>query len=172
MKSSYLTVAFILAVFLLHSQTKLKTTLTADHKLIKYSKVFIIPPSGFRKNSNSIGYANNETGANVGAIQENKSIKSIINHLSEKYLLGKKYKIIEIKKYKINNMSAVWYELESEFYDRVTIKYILVIGNKKEHALIEAYCPKEYPLACIALKRSIFTTYYDTDSTYIKEISP
>jgi len=168
MKARILILLCIVSINAVYSQTKLKTTVTADHKLIKYTKVFIIPPSGFRLGPNSIGYGNNETGANFSAIQSDKSLKSIKTHLSEKYFLNKKYKIIEIKKYKINKMSAVWYELESEFYDRVTTKYILIIGNKNEHAMIEGYCPKEYALAGIALRKALFTTYYDIDSKYIK----
>jgi hypothetical protein len=121
--------------------------------------------------SNSLSYGSNETGANIGAIQSSKSFKSIKRHLSNEYFLKKKNKIIEVVKYKINKMPAVWYELESEFYDRITTKYILILGNKNEYAMIEAYCPKEYPLASLALKRSILTTFYDIDSLNIKKIN-
>lgn len=108
----------------------------------------------------------------MAAIQSDKPLRSIREHLSEEYLRGKHYRIVEIKRYRINRMPAVWYELETEFYDRTTTKYILIIGNRKEHAMIEAYCPKEYPLAGIALRRSIFSVYYDLDSTYIKRPDP
>ena len=167
-----LTLIFIISVSISFSQKKLKTNITSDHKLIKDTKVFLVPPSGFRLLFNSLSYGSNETGASIGAIQSDKSLSSIKRHLSKEYFLKKKYKLIEVVKYKINKISAVWYELENEFYDRLTTKYILIIGNKKEYAMIEAYCPKEYPLASLALRRSILTSFYDIDSLNIKKLTP
>lgn len=168
-KLALLLLLFICFNIDLHSQSKLKTTITANHKLISGSKIFIVPPADFRLHFNSTGYVNNETGANFSVIQTSKSINTIKQHLSKTYLINKKYKIIEIKKYKINKLKAYWYELESEFFDRITTKYILIIGNKKEHAMIEAYCPIEYPLANIALRKSIFSVFYDIDSSAINK---
>jgi hypothetical protein len=172
MKLITLTLIYILSAFISFSQIKLKTNISTDHKLLKDTKVFIAPPSGFRLSFNSLSYVSNETGASIGAIQSDKSFNSIKQHLSKEYFLKKKYKIIEIVKYKINKISAVWYEVEDVFYDRTTIKYILIIGNKKEYAMIEAYCPKEYPLAGLALRRSMLTSFYDIDSINIKKLTP
>ncbi len=168
MKPLFLFLICFLPITEIHSQSKLKIKMTPEHTLMKDSKVFIVPPSNFRLLLNSLGYVNNETGAHFGVIQSNNSFNSIKSRLSEKYFLGKDYKIIEMKSYKINKLSACWYELENQFMDRTTIKYILIIGNKNEHAMIEAYCPKEHPLAILALKKSLFTVYYDVDSVNIK----
>ena len=75
-----------------------------------------------------------------------------------------------MKSFRMNKLSAYWYELENQFMDRTTIKYILIIGNKHEHVMIEAYCPKEHQLANIALRKSLFTVYYDIDSISIKKV--
>jgi hypothetical protein len=139
---------------------------------MKYSKLFIVPPSGFQLMLNSLGYQNNETGAHFIAHQNAKSFESIKNRFTEKYFLNKQYKIIEIKKMTINHLSACWYSYESSFIDKTTIKNILIIGNENEYAMIESLCPKEYPAAELALRKSIFSVYYDMDSTYIKKIQP
>lgn len=139
---------------------------------MEHTKVFMIPPSGFRLSLIGSGYVNNETGANFAVSQSTKSISSIKNHLSEKYLLSKNYRIIEIKKYWINGYTAYWYEVEDQFVDKTVTKFILVIGNKDGYAMIEAFCPKEYPLAAMAIKKSIFSVYYDADSIQIKRYNP
>ena len=170
MKSIFLLLIYFLAITEIRSQSKLNIVLTQEHRLIKDSKVFIIPPENFRLLLDLMGYANNETGAHFSVIQSYKSFTSIKSHLSEKYLRGKEYKIIEMKSFRMNKLSAYWYELENQFMDRTTIKYILIIGNKHEHAMIEAYCPKEHQLANIALRKSLFTVYYDIDSVSIKKV--
>jgi hypothetical protein len=172
MKLIVLTWISILSASVSLSQIKLKTSITSDHKLIKDTKVFIIPPSGFRLLLNSLSYVSNETGASIGAIQSDKSLNSAERHLNKAYFLKRKYKIIEIVKYKINKLSAIWYELEDQFYDRITTKFILVIGDEREHAMIEAMCPKEHPLASLALKKSILSSIYDIDSTNMKKMIP
>lgn len=155
-----------------YAQTKLTNEISANHKLLKGTKVFIIPPAEYRLSFNSLGFGDTKTGANVGAFQSERPIDSIKRHLSKNYLIGRNYKIIEIAEYQINQLQAVWYELETEFYDRTTIKYILIIGNSKEHAMIEAYCPKEHQSASIELKKSIFSIYYDIDSMNINKMNP
>lgn len=152
------------------AQKKLRIKCTEKHKLINGTKVFIIPPSGFRIHVNSQTFIHDETEASLGAMQSYTSIQSIIEHLSESYFQKKKYNVIECTKYKINAFNAVFYELENEFYDRVTTKFILVLGNKNEYVMIESYCPKEYPLASVALKKSMLTSFYDIDSVLIKKM--
>lgn len=152
------------------AQKKLKIKFTEKHKLISGTKVFVIPPLGFRLHVSSQCFIHDETGASLGAMQSYTSIQSIIEHLSESYFQKKKYKVIECTKYKINDFNAVFYELENEFFDRITTKFILVLGNKNEYVMIESYCPKEYPLASIALKESMLTSFYDIDSVLIKKM--
>lgn len=171
MKLILVFLTILLTTSLSYSQKKLKIRWTEDHKLMNGTKVFIVPPAGFRLHVNSLSYVHNETGANIGAIQSYKPLKSITGHLSDSYFQKKKSKVIECKKLKINACSGVFYELEIEFFDRITTKYILVLGNKNEYVLIESYCPKEYPLANITLKKSMLTSFYDIDSVYIKKMS-
>lgn len=152
-----------------YSQKKIRTTITPQHVRLNDSKIFIIPPPGFEKRLIGNDYANNETGAWIGAIQSEKSISTIVADLSKNYFIKKGYKITEIKELKFNKMMAWWYELETTFVDRTTVKYILVIGTNNEYAMMEALCPIEFPLANIALRRSLFTAYYDLDSTNIKK---
>lgn len=168
MKLAFLTLICLLAVSVSSSQVTLTTTITPDHQSIKDTKVLIVPPAGFHRAFNSQGYNHKETGANVGAVQSSQSFNSIKERLSKPYFLKKNYSVIEIIEYTMNNLSAVWYELESEFYGRITTKYIFVIGDENEYAMIEAYCPKEYPLASAALKKSMLSCFYDVDSIHIK----
>lgn len=168
MKHFFLSLLCLFVITEIRSQSKHKIKLTSEHKLIKDSKVFLIPPPNFRLLSHSWGYGSNETGASISVFQSQKSFSSIKRHLSDSYFRSKDYNIVEKKCYKINKMSACWYELVSYFYDRTTIKYILIIGNKHEHAMIEAYCPKEYQLANLAVRKSLFSVYYDRDSVHIK----
>lgn len=154
------------------SGIKINTVPTAQHKLMKDSKVFIIPPDNFRLSLNSLTYVHPETGANLGVIQSFTSFSSIKKHLNQAYFNKKKYTLIKKTKYTINKMSAIFFELESVFYGNVTTKYILIIGNKNEYAMIEAYCPKKIPLAGFAIKKSLTTIYYDIDSVEIKKLFP
>lgn len=108
-----------------------------------------------------MGFAENQSGASITAIRFQQPLQSAKKHLNEAYFRRKDYRIVQTKTYKINRLSAYWYELENVFIDRITVKYILILGNKNEYVMIEAYCPKEYPLAAIAVKQSIFSVYYD-----------
>ena len=48
MKSLFLLLIYFLAITEIRSQSKLNIVLTQEHRLIKDSKVFIIPPENFR----------------------------------------------------------------------------------------------------------------------------
>jgi hypothetical protein len=141
-------------------QKRINSSLTADHCQIKDTQVSIVPPPNFRILSNQMGYADNESGAHVVVEQSDKSFQSVKEYLSDHYFHKKGYKIIEKKQYKINRMPAAWYELNEEFMDRSVVKYILITGNSRGYAMLEALCPSEHPLAAMALKRSLFSVYY------------
>lgn len=139
------------------------------HQLLNDTKSYIIPPPEFQLTANMLAYVSPSTGANFGVSHIHKDIAATIEHLSKAYFQKKDYEIIEIKKFKINKLKAVWYELEHVFYDRVNTKYILLVGNHQEHDMIEAYCPKSLTKVRAELKKSLLTAYYDLDSSHIKQ---
>ena len=116
------------------SGIKINTVPTAQHKLMKDSKVFIIPPDNFRLSLNSLTYVHPETGANLGVIQSFTSFSSIKKHLNQAYFNKKKYTLIKKTKYTINkignpdNVSFINFLLCMEFYlnaNNAILVYIL-----------------------------------------------
>lgn len=163
------TLACLLAFTDLHAKTRLRTKRTPAHELIRDTKISIVPPPNFRLIANGMGFAENQSGASITAIRFEQPLLSAKKHLNEAYFRRKDYRIVQTKAYKINHLSACWYELENIFMDRTTIEYILILGNKNEYVMIEAYCPKEYPLAAIAVKQSNFSVYYDSGASQTRK---
>jgi hypothetical protein len=149
---------------------KIRNTFSSDLQLVKYSKVFIKAPGNFHELANSMGFGENETGASFTVIQEFKPYKLHKDQINITSLNSKDNKLIEISELKINGLSSTWYEYESKPWEISITNYILLIGNKNEHVYIKASCNTAYPLACMAMKKSILGLYYDMDSTHIKSM--
>jgi hypothetical protein len=156
-------IAFQNSVF---CQQKIINPFTPKHKLIKYSKVFLIPPKGFHSSPNLMGLVHSSSGANMIVLQFNKSFNSIHQYYTNTYFQKKENDNIHRKYDTINNLSACWIDMERTDYDKQYLKCILLIGNQKEYVWIEAICPKEEFELMAQMKQSMQSIYFDVENKF------
>lgn len=155
-----------------HAQKRIRNAFDSTYTQAPNSKVFLHIPDAFEWRDNAQCYINPETGAHLSVEEVPKNLQRILDYLSPEHFYKKDYRIIESRKLSINKLKAHWYEIETCLVDKCMSKYILVIGNKKEYAMMEAYFPSSSQAVGLAMKRAMLGVYYDIYSKHITSPLP
>ena len=65
MTRKYLTILFVMTITLVSAQIKIVNKLTADYQNVEGTKISLIPPAGFTKGVNFLGFQEEASGSSI-----------------------------------------------------------------------------------------------------------
>ncbi len=161
----FLALLFLSSVF---GQSKIDNKLSGEHISVSGTKISLIPPKGFIKAPNFLGFQQNESGSSIMILDIPGPFSETSKGLTKEALLSKGIEAKEIQNITLNNLSAIMVTGEQNAYGNVYIKYVLAFGTDKETILINGACPKNLEEIASLVKTSILSAYYDVN----KKINP
>lgn len=159
---------FFFIIMSTFGQVKIENTLTNEHKWVLGTKISIIPPKGFVKASNFLGFQQNNSGSSIMVVDIPGPFSEISKGMTKKGFLSQGVEVKKIENIFINNNSALFVTGVQNAYGNNYTKFILVFGSEKETIMINAVCPENLKQIGNELKKSLFSVYYDAD----KKINP
>jgi len=144
---------------------------TELHTTIKGTTLKIIPPKNFKVAKDFLGFYQLSTHSTIAAFEFQNNFSSQTLGFSKKHMANSEFEVYEIKRFKINNDSAVYVSSKQLWQGEYFYKEILAIGNDKKTVVINAGCIIEHVEMVKELKKSLFTSFIDDLSiTPIEEL--
>ena len=168
MRTSLLLIVGFLFLSTAFGQDKIENKLTGEHINVSGTKVSLIPPRGFVKAPNFLGFQQTESGSTIMILDIPGPFSETSKGLTKEGLLSKGIEIKEIQKMTLNNLPAILAIGEQNAYGNVYTKYVMAFGSDKETILLNGACPKNLEEIGKLIKASILTAVYDAD----KKINP
>lgn len=159
---------FFFIIMSTFGQEKIENTLTNEHISILGTKISIIPPKGFAKASNFLGFQQDNSGSSIMVADIPGPFSEISKGMTKKGFLSQGVEVKKIENLFINNNSVLFVTGKQNAFGNNYTKFILVIGSEKETVMINAVCPENFEQIGNELKKSLFSVYYDAD----KKINP
>lgn len=168
MRTSLLLIVGFLFLSTAFGQDEIENKLTDEHINVSGTKVSLIPPKGFIKASNFLGFQQSESGSTIMILDIPGPFSETSKGLTKEGLLSKGIETKEIQKMTLNKLPAILAIGEQNAYGNVYTKYVIAFGTDKETILINGACPKNLEEIGKLIKASILTAVYDAD----KKINP
>lgn len=165
------TLLAILGILLLSpsvGQNNIENKLTAEHVNISGTKISLIPPKGFIKAPNFLGFQQTESGSSIMIVDIPGPFSETSKGLTKEGFLSKGVEAKEIQNMTLNDLPAILVIGEQNAYGNIYSKYILAFGTNKETILINGACPKNLEDIGKLVKKSILSAFYEAD----KKINP
>lgn len=137
---------------------------TENHKQIKGTNIFMIPPVFFQSSTNFKGFQNpNDPTAMIMSMEIPGPFSKVTEGFNEEMLKTRNISLINKKEVKISNYDGFLMEVKQEANGMVFSKYILVFGNEKSSTLINGVFLKDSLEIGKKIKESILSTYLDSN---------
>ncbi|MDQ3112170.1 MAG: hypothetical protein M3R17_19980 [Bacteroidota bacterium] len=158
-------VLFFSSVF---GQTKIDNVLTAEHVYVPGTKVSLIPPKGFIKAGDFVGFQQSESGSSILVTEIAGPFSEIRAGLTKEALLSKGVVLSKIDSMTINNLPATFIIGLQSARGTTFTKYILAFGTEKETILINGVFPNALQELGAGIKAAMISAFYEAD----KKINP
>ncbi|HTE25800.1 hypothetical protein [Flavitalea sp.] len=148
------------------SQVKVSNEKSENHLLINGTGVFIVPPPGFEKGINFIGYQDNNSGSSIIVNELPAPYKQVKDGFSKENMSKKGMEFLNAEEYLINNSPAVMMNSQqfsvAHGYSFFKSTLILKLNNSKT-LLINSNVPEEQKERMMNLiKISLLSVFNDS----------
>ncbi|WP_262151920.1 hypothetical protein [Chryseobacterium foetidum] len=146
------------------SQTKISTKKTDKHLLIEGTSVHLLPPNGYEKAANFIGFQNSYIDGSIIVNELPAPYKELRDGFSKENMSKKGMEFVDKQEYFINNKPALLidakqYSTQHNYYfSKIILIYKL---DENKTLLINANVPENQAENLMNLKSSVLTLIYD-----------
>lgn len=141
------------------SAQDLTITETENHVKVTGTNLKMIPPKQFTKGENFYGFQQLNTHSTIVVFQVKNNFTKQTESFKAKHLTG--FKVNNIRRFKINEDSAVHVSVIQEWEGDVFCKEILAIGNNSRTVVINAACIVEHKHMVQELRSALFSSFID-----------
>jgi hypothetical protein len=167
-----LSMMFIMNSVCIYAQSEIKNVKTEEHKQIKGTKIFIIPPSGFVESTEFQGFIKKNSYAKIEFNGEKPiPINLISSNQGYQSTTKQGISLISKKKLKMNRFEGSFVTLEVPFDDQKILIFELNFGNDKTTMTLSGTCFKGNKELEQEIINSMYSIYYD-DSAKVINYSP
>lgn len=131
---------------------------TDKHLNIKGTKVFIIPPKGFKSQSNFIGLTKDDNTLIQVIEQANASYSLASSNFTKAEFEKKGQKVLFIQDFILNGYSAKYIQIESSNLDK---GHGIVFGDNNFSVMLFGVCPKSDEKVSAEIKKALLSLFYD-----------
>jgi len=161
MKRHLLTIAILLISILTFGQKEIINTKTANHKQIKGSKIFIIPPEGFVEANNFQGFQQSTSSSSIILTEIPGPFSNVSKGLDESGLKSQGMTLKEKKEITINGYEGHFLKSEQFAYENYFTKYILAFGNSTTTLMIIGIFPQNIKVLDKEIVNSLYSVVYE-----------
>ncbi len=144
-------------------QKSITNELTAEHISIAGTKISLIPPQGFTKASDFLGFQQEPSGSSIMLLDIPGPFSETSKGFSKENFLSQGVQVQKIENLTINGLPAILVTGEQNAYGNEYIKFVLSFGTEKETIMINGAYPKNLKEIGKEIKSAILTTYYEPD---------
>ncbi len=144
-------------------QKSVTNILTAGHINIAGTKISIIPPQGFTKASDFLGFQQELSGSSIMFLDVPGPFSEISKGFTKENFLSQGVQVQEIENLVINGLPAIFVTGEQNAYGNEYIKFVLSFGTEKETIMINGAYPKNLNETGTDIKSAMLTAYYEPD---------
>jgi hypothetical protein len=145
------------------AQTKIDNVLTAEHVYVPGTKISLVPPKGFIKAGDFVGFQQNESGSSIMVSALEGPYAEIKTGLTKEALLSKGIVVDKMDSMTINNLPASFITGLQTARGTTYIKYMLAFGTKVETILITGIFPSALPELGPGIKTAMLSAFYEVD---------
>lgn len=168
MKQILIIVTYLMSSLSVAGQSKINNILTTEYQNVVGTKISLIPPQGFLKASNFLGFQQNQNGSTIMVLDIPGPFSEVSKGFTKEKMLSQGVEVKEIENLIVNNLPAVFLTGEQNAYGNIYTKYVLAFGTDKETIIINGASPNNLKEIGKAVKLSILSSFYEAD----KKINP
>ena len=144
-------------------QKSVTNLLTSGHINIAGTKISIIPPQGFTKASDFLGFQQELSGSSIMFLDVPGPFSEISKGFTKENFLSQGVQVQDIENLEINGLPAIFVTGEQNAYGNEYIKFVLSFGTEKETIMINGAFPKNLNETGTDIKSAMLTAYYEPD---------
>jgi len=144
-------------------QKSVTNLLTSGHINIAGTKISIIPPQGFTKASDFLGFQQELSGSSIMFLDVPGPFSEISKGFTKENFLSQGVQVQDIENLVINGLPAIFITGEQNAYGNEYIKFVLSFGTEKETIMINGAYPKNLNETGTDIKSAMLTAYYEPD---------
>jgi hypothetical protein len=163
MRQLILAILFLAVSISAKCQKEINNTLTTEHKQVRGSKVFIIPPDGFISASNFLGFQQNQSSSSIMINEIPGPFSITTKGLDENGLKTQGMTLKDKQVVKVNGYDGLFLKTEQFAYENYITKYVLAFGNNDFTVMIVGLFPKKFKAIENDVIKSLYSAVYDPD---------
>jgi hypothetical protein len=161
MKNIILLISTIFTLTSIFGQTTYSNSLTDKHVNIAGTKISLIPPDGFTKANNFLGFQQNQSGSTIMLLDIPGPFSETSKAMNKESLLSQGIEVKLIENITINNLPAIMITGEQNSRGNIYTKHILCFGNENETIIINGASPNNLGEVSRIVKNSMITCVYE-----------
>lgn len=163
MTRKYLTILFVMTITLVSAQIKIVNKLTADYQNVEGTKISLIPPAGFTKGVNFLGFQEEASGSSIMVLNIPGPFSETSKGITKENLLSTGVQMISDDHILLNGLPALLVQGKQSAYGNIYTKYILIFGTEKETIMINGVFPEHLTKLSGDIKKCLLSAYYEAE---------
>lgn len=144
-----------------YCQKEITNIKTDNHKQVRGTKVFIIPPDGFIEANNFFGFQQSQSSSSIVITEVPGPFETVSKGLNADGLKTQGMTLKEKREIKINGYDGFYIEAEQFAYENYFTKSIIVFGDKDLTIMIVAIFPQKFKSIEKDILKSIYSVVYE-----------
>lgn len=168
MKKFLLLICFSIQIPIVNAQLSIKNEITTNHVSVTGTKISLIPPKGFTRAQNFVGFQQDESGSSIMILDIPGPFSEVSKGMTKENFLSKGVEVTTIEHYFVNDKKGLLLTGEQNAYGQIFSKFVFVFGTENETILINGAFPKNLIEIGKEIKTSILSVVYEEN----KKINP
>lgn len=168
MKKIIIISCLLMKISFVFSQNSIKNEITNNHLNVSGTKISLIPPQGFTKAQNFVGFQQDESGSTIMLMDIPGPFSEVSKGMTKENFLSKGVEVKSIEEYILNGKKGLFLTGEQNAYGKIFSKFVFVFGTENETIMINGAFPNNLMEIGKEIKTSILSTFYDEN----KKINP
>lgn len=168
MKKITIISCFLIQISFVTAQNNIKNEITTNHLNVSGTKISLIPPKGFTKAQNFVGFQQDESGSTIMLMDIPGPFSEVSKGMTTQNFLSKGVEVKSIEEYILNGKKGLFLTAEQNAYGKIFSKFIFVFGTENETIMINGAFPNNLMEIGKEIKTSILSSFYDEN----KKINP
>lgn len=159
---------FLIQIYSVFAQNEIKNEITTKHINVSGTKVSLIPPQGFTKAQNFVGFQQDGSGSTIMVIDIPGPFSEVSKGMTKENFLSKGVEVKNIEEFILNGKKGLFLTGEQNAYGKIFSKFIFVFGTESETIMINGAYPNNLIEIGKEIKTSILSSFYEEN----KKINP
>ncbi len=145
------------------AQSKIDNILSAEHVSVPGTKISLVPPAGFIKAGDFVGFQQNESGSSIMVSEIAGAFSEIKPAMTKEALLSKGVLVHKTDTMTLNNLPATFITGMQVSRGITFMKYILAFGSNEETILITGIFPNAMQELGPSIKTAMLSAFYEAN---------